>query len=174
MSFTIGSRVFRGSIDAIEICFALGGGNLLDGVAIAGAQFGIAADAAAFFRGAESVLGALLDQRPFQLRDGDEHLQCKATLRCRGVDRIGERFEMRALGVEFSDDRKEVRKRSRQSVEPGHHQHVAAAYARKGLSSSGRDALAPEMCSLKISVQPAAFNASTWASVACSSVETRA
>ena len=40
---------------------------------------------------------------------------------------------MRALGVEFGDDRKEVRKRPRQSVESGHHQHVAAAHPRQGL-----------------------------------------
>ena len=42
-----------------------------------------------FFSGAQSVLGALLYQRPLQFRDGAEHLQCKATLRRRGVDRIG-------------------------------------------------------------------------------------
>jgi hypothetical protein len=46
---------------------------------------------------------------------------------------IGERFEMRALGVELGDDREEVRQGARQTVESGHHQHVAAAHAGQDL-----------------------------------------
>jgi hypothetical protein len=42
---------------------------------------------------------ALLDERPLQFRHRAEHLQGKASLWRRGVDRIGERFEMRPLGV---------------------------------------------------------------------------
>ena len=104
--------MFGGSVDALEIGLGFRVGNVLDGVAIAGAQFGIAADAAAFFGGAQPVLGAFLNQRALEFRDGAEHLQCEATLRRRGVDRIGERFEMRALGVELGDDRKEMRQAS--------------------------------------------------------------
>ena len=81
--------IFGGSVDALEIGMAFGVYNLLDGVAIAGAQFGIAADAAPFFGGAQPVLGAFLNQRALEFRDGAEHLQRKTSLRRRGVDRIG-------------------------------------------------------------------------------------
>jgi hypothetical protein len=53
--------VFGGSVDALKIGLVFRVDNLLDGVAIPGAQFGIAADAAAFLRGAQAVLGTLLD-----------------------------------------------------------------------------------------------------------------
>src|SRR5208283_290558 len=51
--------VFGGSIDALEIGLGFRVDNLLDGVAIPGAELGIAADAATFPRGAKAVLGAL-------------------------------------------------------------------------------------------------------------------
>ena len=60
--------VSGGPVDALEIGLGFRVDNLLDGVAIAGAQFGIAADAAAFFGGAQSVLGALLYQRALEFR----------------------------------------------------------------------------------------------------------
>ena len=118
--------MFGGVIDALEIVLASGVGDALDGLGIAGAQFGIAADAAAFFGGAQPVLGAFPNERALEFGDRAEHLQGETTLRSGRVDRIGERFEMRALGVEFGDDRQEMRQRPRQAVEPGDHQHIAA------------------------------------------------
>ncbi len=101
--------MFGGVIDALEIVLASGVDDALDGLGIAGAELGIAADAAAFLGGAQPVLGAFPKERAHQLGDRAEHLQGKTPLRSDRVDRIGERFEMRALGVEFGDDRQEMR-----------------------------------------------------------------
>jgi hypothetical protein len=146
----------------------------LDGVAVAGAASWIAADAAALLGGAQPVLGAFPDQGALQFRHGAENLQGEPALWGRGVDRIGERFEMRALDVELGDHGQEMRQRTAKrsslattSTSPRRTRAIA-------LASSGRDALAPDMCSRKISMQPAALSTSVCASVTCSSVETRA
>jgi hypothetical protein len=166
--------MFGCSIDALEIVRRLGVDDALDGVAIAGAEFWIAADAAALLGGAQAVFGALLDQGALQFRHGAENLQGEAALWGRRVDRIGERFEMRALGVELGDHGKEMRQRTGQTVEPRDDQHVAAAHPRQRLGQFWPEAFAPDICSRKISTQPAAFSTSVWASVTWSSVQTRA
>ena len=61
------------------------------------------------FGGAQAVFGALLDQGALQFRHGAQNLQGETALRGRRVDRIGERFEMRALGVELGDHGQEMR-----------------------------------------------------------------
>ncbi len=98
-----------------------------------GAELWIAADAAALLGGAQAVLGALPDQGALQFRYGAENLQGEPALRGRGVDGIGERFEMRALGVELGDHGQEMRQRAGQTVEPCDDQHIAASHARKSL-----------------------------------------
>ena len=96
--------MFGGSVNALEIGSGLRVDNLLDGVAIAGAQFGIAADAATSLGRPQAILGAFPNERAFELGHGAEHLQGETPLWRRGVDGIGERFEMRAFGVELGDD----------------------------------------------------------------------
>ena len=97
--------MLRGSVDPVEIALASRLRYALDGVAIPGAQFGIAADAATPLSGAQAILGAFPNERAFELSDGAEHLQGEAPLWRRGVDGIGERLEVRAFGVELGDDR---------------------------------------------------------------------
>jgi len=97
--------MLRGSVDPVEIALASRLGYALDGVAIAGAQFGIAADAATSLGRPQAILGAFPNERAFELSDGAEHLQGEAPLWRRGVDGIGERLEVRAFGVELGDDR---------------------------------------------------------------------
>ncbi len=63
-----------GSVDPVEIALASRLRYALDGVAIAGAQFGIAADAATSLGGAQTILGAFPNERAFEFGDGAEHL----------------------------------------------------------------------------------------------------
>ena len=66
--------MLRGSVNPVEIALASRLGYALDGVAIAGAQFGIAADAATSLGGAQTILGAFLNEHAFEFGDGAEHL----------------------------------------------------------------------------------------------------
>ena len=94
---------------------------------IAGAQAGIAADPTAAARGPQPGLGALGDQRPFELGDGAQHLQREHALRRGGVDRVAQAAEMRALGLELLDDGEQVADRAGEAIEPDHDQGFAGA-----------------------------------------------
>ena len=103
------------------------GPDFADGVRVAGAQAGIAADAAAGARGVQAGFGALGDQRPLQLGDGAQHLQREHALRRRGVDRIAQAAEMRAARFELLDDGEQVADRAGEAIEPDHDQGFAGA-----------------------------------------------
>jgi hypothetical protein len=73
--------MLRGTVDPVEIALASSLRYALDGVAIAGAQFGIAADAASSLGGAQAILGAFPNERAFEFSDGAEHLQGETPVR---------------------------------------------------------------------------------------------
>ena len=67
-----------------------------------GAQSRVAAHPSTGLGRPQPGLGALGDQRPFQLRDGAEHLQREHALRRRGVDRIAQGAEVRPFASNCS------------------------------------------------------------------------
>jgi hypothetical protein len=67
------------------------------------------------------------DQCPLELRDGAQDLQREHALRCRGVDRVAQAAEMRALGFELLDDGEQMADRAGEAVEPDHDQGLARA-----------------------------------------------
>ena len=74
--------------DALQMCGVAADADLADGVRVAGAQAGIAADTTATARRPQSGFGALGNQRPFELGDGAQHLQREHALWRGGVDRV--------------------------------------------------------------------------------------
>ena len=122
----------------------------------------------------EPGLGALADQRPFQLGGRAEHLQGEDALRTRSVDRVAEAPEMRAPGAQALDHLKQMGERAGEPVDPHHDQRVPGPIRSRQRASSTRLRLAPEARSSKTSRHPAARNSSSCGSVCCSSVETRA
>ena len=111
--------------DAIEMRGIAAGAHFADGVRVAGAQAGIAADAAALACGVQAGFGALGDQRPLELGDGTQHLQGEHALRRGGIDRIAQAAEMRAAGLELLDDGQQMADRTGKAVEPDHDQRFA-------------------------------------------------
>ena len=111
----------------VEIAGITAGAELADGVGVAGAETGIAAEAATRPGGAQSGLGALGDQRPLELGDGAQNLERKHALRGGGVDGIAQTAKMRPRGFELLDDREEMADRARQAVEPHDDEGVALA-----------------------------------------------
>ena len=81
------------------------------------AQARIAADAPTGTGGVQAGLGALGDQRAFELSDGAEHLQREHALRGCGVDRIAQAAKMRAAGFELLDDGEQVADRAGEAIE---------------------------------------------------------
>jgi hypothetical protein len=94
------------------------GAQFADGVWVAGAQAGIAADAATHACGAQAGFGALGDQRALELGDGAQHLQGEHTLRRRGVDGIAQTAKMRATRLELFDDGEQVADGAGEAIEP--------------------------------------------------------
>ena len=99
--------------------------QLADGPWIPGAQSWVAADPSTDLGRPQPSLGALGDQRPFQLRDSAKHLQRELALRRRGVDGIAQGAEVRALRFQLLDDAEQMRDRAGQAVEAYHHQGLA-------------------------------------------------
>ena len=122
------------------------GADLADGFRVAGAQAGIAADTAATPRRPQPRLGALGNQRPFELGDSAQHLQREHALRRGGVDRVAQAAEMRAVGLELLDDGEEMADRAGEAIEPDHDQGFAGRISCSRRASTGRLRSAPEAC----------------------------
>ena len=83
------------------------------------------ADAATGTCRTEARLGALRDQRPFELGDGAQHLRREHALRRGGVDRVAQGSEVRAARLELLDDREQVADGAGEAVEAHDDQGVA-------------------------------------------------
>ena len=73
----------------------------------------------------KSGFGALGNQIALELREGSGHVKMQPAARCRGVDRIGERFESATPAFEIAHDLDEVGKRPAEAVEPPDDERVA-------------------------------------------------
>ena len=124
---TVGNHVSNWARTLVQMCGVAAGADLADGLRVAGAQAGIAADTTAAARRPQPGLGALGNQRPFELGDGTQHLQREHALWRGGVDRVAQAAEMRAGGFELLDDREEMADRAGQAIEPDHDQGFAGA-----------------------------------------------
>ncbi len=80
-------------------------------------ETGIAGKLSSRLRGLDAGLGALGNERPFELRDRAEDLQGKHTLRRRSVDGITQRAKVRAALLQALDDFEEVADRAGEAVE---------------------------------------------------------
>ena len=124
---TVGNHVSNWARTLVQMCRVAAGADLADGVRVAGAQAGIAADTTAAARRPQPGLGALGNQRPFELGDGTQHLQREHALWRGGVDRVAQAAEMRASGLELLDDGEEMADRAGEAIEPDHDQGFAGA-----------------------------------------------
>ena len=74
--------------DTIEVGGGTAGPDFPDRVRVTGAQPGIASDPATRASGVQPGFRPLGDQRPFELRDGSQHLQGEHALRRRRIDGV--------------------------------------------------------------------------------------
>ncbi len=84
----------------LEVAVVAGAAQRADCLRVARVQPRIAADAAAGAGGALAGHGALADQGALQLGGGAEDLQGELALRTGGVDRVAERAEVGAAGLQ--------------------------------------------------------------------------
>ena len=101
--------------------------DLANGISIAGAQAGIAADATSAARSLQAGFGALGDQRALELSDRPQHLQGEHPLWRHGVDRISQAAKMPAAGFELFNDGEQVADRAGEAIEPDHDEGLAGA-----------------------------------------------
>ncbi len=114
-----------------------------------------------------------VDQRPFKLGDGAQHLQREHALGCGGVDRIAQAAEMRPRFLELFDHGQQVADRARQPIEPDHYQgfagadfvqqarqHRSAAIGAGGVLFEDRGATGGAQCRSAFAISVGAFSAS--------------
>ena len=113
--------------DTIEVGGGTAGPDFPDRVRVTGAQPGIAPDPATRARGVQPGFRPLGDQRPFELRDGSQHLQGEHALRRRRIDGVMQAAEMRAIGLKLLNNSQQMADRPREPVESDYDQRFTGA-----------------------------------------------
>ena len=123
----MGHPVLRSLVQALHIAVLPRQPHLAQSRRIFGTQARIAANPALGSRACQPGLGALADQRPFELGRGPQDLEGELALRGCRIDRVLQRTEEGALGLQPLDQFQQMRQRSRQPVDPHDHQRIALA-----------------------------------------------